>query len=239
VHVVVSVDADALAGCNGSSDRVDRPAHVPEHEGVVPGRPAGEEGLRRFGVVVAATSEDACRELAEPELACKLLHDVRPARFDRPTARVHGQPTVRGGSDGLDFRSFRAYDSRPMIRRVVILVAFVALACAAAPGAARMPTIPPGVIAGGVYVGDLTSEPARTQLEARFARPIPLVRGPHRWLASPQRLGAGAAIEAAVEQALTAKPGAEISVNVRWSRKKVTGFVDQLARGVDRAPVDA
>jgi len=126
-----------------------------------------------------------------------------------------------------------------MIRRVVILVAFVALACAAAPGAARMPTIPPGVIAGGVYVGDLTSEPARTQLEARFARPIPLVRGPHRWLASPQRLGAGAAIEAAVEQALTAKPGAEISVNVRWSRKKVTGFVDQLARGVDRAPVDA
>jgi lipoprotein-anchoring transpeptidase ErfK/SrfK len=126
-----------------------------------------------------------------------------------------------------------------MGRRAVILVVFVALACAAAPGAARMPTIPPGVIAGGVYVGGLTSEPARTQLETRYSRRIPLVSRAHRWLASPQQLGAGAGINAAVEKALTAKPGADIAVNVRWSRKKVTRFVDRLASGVDRAPVDA
>ncbi len=126
-----------------------------------------------------------------------------------------------------------------MIRRTVVLVAFVALACAAAPGAARMPTIPPGVIVGGVYVGDLTSEPARAQLAAEFDRPIPVVRGSQRWLASPQRLGAGAAIDAAVEKALEARPGTEIAVDVRWSVKKVRRFVDRIARSVDRPAVDA
>ena len=126
-----------------------------------------------------------------------------------------------------------------MIRRTVVLVAFVALACAAAPGAARMPTIPPGVIVGGVYVGDLTSEPARAQLAAEFDRPIPVVRGSQRWLASPQRLGAGAAIDAAVKKALEARPGTEIAVDVRWSVKKVRRFVDRIARSVDRPAVDA
>jgi lipoprotein-anchoring transpeptidase ErfK/SrfK len=126
-----------------------------------------------------------------------------------------------------------------MIRRAFVLVVFVALACAAAPGAARMPTIAPGVIVGGVYVGDLTSEPARAELAAGFARPIPIVDGKQRWVASPQRLGAGAAVDSAVEQALDAKPGTEIAVDVRWSAKKVERFVDAIASRVDRPAVDA
>ena len=64
-----------------------------------------------------------------------------------------------------------------MLRRTVILVAFVALACAAAPNAARTPTIAPGVIVGGVYLGGLSSEPARARLAADFDRPIPVVYG--------------------------------------------------------------
>src|SRR5215212_6830901 len=104
-----------------------------------------------------------------------------------------------------------------MIHRAFILVVFVALACAAAPGATRMPTIPPGVIVSGVYVGDLSSEPARQELSAEFARPIRVVGSKHRWLASPQRLGAGAAIDDAVNEALAARPGTEIAVHVRWS----------------------
>jgi lipoprotein-anchoring transpeptidase ErfK/SrfK len=127
----------------------------------------------------------------------------------------------------------------PMIRRAFILVVFVALACAAAPGAARMPTIPPGVIVGGVYVGDLTSEPARAQLERGFLRPIRLAYGEQHWAASPRRLGAGAAIDNAVERALAARPGAELAVEVRWSATKVRRFVERIAGGVDRAAVDA
>jgi lipoprotein-anchoring transpeptidase ErfK/SrfK len=126
-----------------------------------------------------------------------------------------------------------------MLRRAVVLVAFVALACAAAPGATRMPTIAPGVIVGGIYLGDLTSEPARAQLAAGFDRSIPVVRGSRHWFASPQRLGAGAAIDTAVAKALAAAPGEEIGVNVRWSKEKVGRFVDQIARQVDRAAVDA
>jgi len=126
-----------------------------------------------------------------------------------------------------------------MLRRAVVLVAFVALACAAAPGATRMPTIAPGVIVGGVYVGDLTSEPARAQLAAGFSRPIPVVRGSQHWFASPQSLGAGAAIDTALAKALAAAPGDEVGMDVRWSATKVGRFVDRIARSVDRPAVDA
>jgi lipoprotein-anchoring transpeptidase ErfK/SrfK len=126
-----------------------------------------------------------------------------------------------------------------MIRRSFVLVVFVALACAAAPGAARMPTIAPGVIVGGIYVGDLTSEPARAQLARSFERRIPVVHGDQRWFASPERLGAGAAIDAAVERALAAGPGKELRLRVHWSGKKVQQLVDQIAQQVDRDAVDA
>jgi hypothetical protein len=126
-----------------------------------------------------------------------------------------------------------------MIHRAVILVAFVALACAAAPGAARMPTIAPGVIAGGVYVGDLTSEPARAQLAAQFARPVRVVRGEQHWFATPRRLGADASVDAAVEKALAAQPGAEITVDVRSSEDKMKRFVDTIAHTVDQPAEDA
>ena len=66
-------------------------------------------------------------------------------------------PYEGGRTAKVEFRSFREYHSRPMIRRTVILVAFVALACAAAPNAARTPSIAPGVIVGGVYLGGLSS----------------------------------------------------------------------------------
>src|SRR5437870_1570526 len=97
-----------------------------------------------------------------------------------------------------------------MLRRAAVLVAFVALACAAAPGAARMPVIAPGVRAGAIPLGGLTSEPARTRLEATFARAIPVERGTRRWWASPKRLGAGAAIDSAVSEALRAQSGARV-----------------------------
>src|SRR5215212_1735115 len=126
-----------------------------------------------------------------------------------------------------------------MIHRVFILVVFVALACAAAPGAARMPTIPPGVIVSGVYVGDLTSEPARQELSADFDRPIRVVSGKQHWLASPKRLGAGAAIDDAVDRALAARPGTEIDVHVRWSSKRVRHFVDRIAHDVEKPAEDA
>jgi lipoprotein-anchoring transpeptidase ErfK/SrfK len=126
-----------------------------------------------------------------------------------------------------------------MLRRAVILVALVALACAAAPNAARTPTIAPGVIVGGVYLGGLTSEPARARLAADFGRPIPVVYGTKRWTVSLEQLGAGAGINAAVTKALEARPGATFGLRVRWSGKKVQQFVDGIAKGIDQPSVNA
>ncbi len=126
-----------------------------------------------------------------------------------------------------------------MLHRAVILAAFVALACAAAPGATQVPAIAPGVIVSGVYVGDLTSEPARDQLAREFARPLRVVYGEEHWVAYPQQLGGGATIDRAVAKALEAPPGAELAMDVRWSPEKVNRFVAAVAQKIDRAPVDA
>jgi lipoprotein-anchoring transpeptidase ErfK/SrfK len=127
----------------------------------------------------------------------------------------------------------------PVIRRAFVLVVFVALACAAAPGAARMPLVAPGVMVGGVYVGGLSSEPARALLERGFSRPIPVTFENRRWLASPRSLGAGAAVDAAVAKALAAPAGTQLDLDVRWSARKVSRFVAGVAKNIDLAPVDA
>jgi lipoprotein-anchoring transpeptidase ErfK/SrfK len=126
-----------------------------------------------------------------------------------------------------------------MLRRASVLVAFVALACAAAPGAAHMPTIAPGVRAGAIPLAGLTSEPARAKLQATFARAIPVKYGTRRWWAPPQRLGAAAAIDSTVSAALGAQAGASVDLHARWSGSSVRKFVDAVAKSFDRKPVDA
>jgi lipoprotein-anchoring transpeptidase ErfK/SrfK len=102
-----------------------------------------------------------------------------------------------------------------------------------------MPTIAPGVIVNGVYLGGLSSEPARARLSADFSRPIPVVYGDKKWRVSLQQLGAGASIDGAVAKALAARPGATFGLRVRWSSAKVKQFVDGIARTIDTQPVDA
>ncbi len=126
-----------------------------------------------------------------------------------------------------------------MLRRVAVLVTFVALACAAAPGAAHMPAIASGVRAGAIPLGGLTSEPARARVEAAFTRAIPVERGTRRWWVWPQELGAGAAVDAAVSQALDAHPGTSVELHVHWSKASVRRFVDLVANNFDHRPVNA
>src|SRR3954468_14561812 len=148
-------------------------------------------------------------------------------------------PYEGGRTAKVALRSLRQSHARPMLRRAVILVALVALACAAAPNAARTPTIAPGVIVGGVYLGGLTSEPARARLAPDFGQPIPVVYGTKRWTVSLEQLGAGAGINAAVTKALEGRPGATFGLRVRWSGKKVQQFVDAIARGIAQPSVNA
>jgi hypothetical protein len=126
-----------------------------------------------------------------------------------------------------------------VLRRSIVLVAFVALACAAAPGASRMPAIAPGVEVLSVPVAGLTSEPARMRLEATLDRSIPLRLGTRHWWASPERLGARVDTDTAVSVALAAHAGERFAIRVDWSRSDVERFVSRVARAANRRPVDA
>jgi hypothetical protein len=126
-----------------------------------------------------------------------------------------------------------------MLRKVGVLLAFAVTACASAPASSQMPAIAPGVRIGGVGVGGLTSEPARAKLEAEFSRSIPIVRGARRWWASPQRLGAGAAIDTAVSDALDARPAEQVGLDVVWSEGQIRKVVAAVSRSYDRKPIDA
>ena len=126
-----------------------------------------------------------------------------------------------------------------MLRKAGVLLAFALLACASAPASSQMPAIAPGVSVSGVAIGGLTSEPARTKLETAFAKSIPIIHGKRHWWASPQRLGAGAAIDAAVSRALEAGPSAQLDLEVAYSKADLRRFVNGVARTFDREPVDA
>lgn len=125
------------------------------------------------------------------------------------------------------------------MRRVGVLLAFALTACASAPASSQMPSIAAGVQISGVPVGGLTSEPARTKIAAEFARSIPLVHGKRHWWASPQRLGASAAVDDAVSVALSARTGAKLELHVKWSSKELDRVVAGVARTYDRKAVDA
>jgi len=110
----------------------------------------------------------------------------------------------------------------------------------AAPDAARKPTlIQPGVTVAGVRVGGLTSEPARTRIEKAFGRPLRLSYGQKHWRISPRYLGASAAIDDAVAQALQAAPRARVSLRVSETRTRVRRYVQRLDRLFSRDPVNA
>jgi lipoprotein-anchoring transpeptidase ErfK/SrfK len=91
----------------------------------------------------------------------------------------------------------------------------------------------------GARLGGLTSQPARSVIQARFARPLVVVYGGHSHVLSPARFEARPAVEAAVRSALSATPRSRIALPVAFSRHAIAAFVDRLARQIYRAPRDA
>jgi lipoprotein-anchoring transpeptidase ErfK/SrfK len=91
----------------------------------------------------------------------------------------------------------------------------------------------------GVKVGGLSSEPARTRVEAAFQRAVRVVYQGHTTLLTTKRLGAGSSVDAAVSAALSATPSSDIVLPVKASRSKIHLAVASLARRYDRDAVDA
>jgi L,D-transpeptidase catalytic domain len=115
------------------------------------------------------------------------------------------------------------------------LLAFLFIAAVslgvAAPDAARKPlVIAPGVTVGGVHVGGMMSESARTRVEAAFGRPVRLQFRDKQWRISPRYLGASAGIDEAVAVALRAAPRARVPLQVSAAQPRIRRYVRRLDR---------
>jgi lipoprotein-anchoring transpeptidase ErfK/SrfK len=121
-----------------------------------------------------------------------------------------------------------------VLRTLAAIVAAAGLACAAAPAAEQTHTIPPEVTVAGLLVGGLSAEPARTAIEAAFARPITVVYSNRQTTIDPAELRARIDVDAALGSALTATPRSVIALPVAYSRTRVAQVVAALARRVDR-----
>jgi hypothetical protein len=100
-------------------------------------------------------------------------------------------------------------------------------------------TIAPGVTVSGVDVGGLTSADAFRTLTDSFARPLVLTVPHSRLTVTPARLGAMAAVRAAVARALTAPRGTQLKLRVILNRKRTSSYLSLLAERFDRKPVDS
>ena len=100
-------------------------------------------------------------------------------------------------------------------------------------------TIASGVTISGVEVGDLTADQAFDAVTASFARPVVLVVPHHRLAVVPARIGAMAALRAAVARALTVPAGTALKLRVFLSRKGTQRYLDAVAKRFDREPADS
>jgi lipoprotein-anchoring transpeptidase ErfK/SrfK len=101
------------------------------------------------------------------------------------------------------------------------------------------PLIAAGVSISGVDVGNLTQGDAVKAVSDSFARPLVLTAPHSRLSVAPARVGAMAAVRAAVQRALAAPAGTELKLRVIVSRRGTGRYLDALAKRFDRRPVDA
>jgi lipoprotein-anchoring transpeptidase ErfK/SrfK len=99
--------------------------------------------------------------------------------------------------------------------------------------------IAPGVTISGVDVGNVTEGEAFQAVTESFARPLLLAVPRHRLSVAPARIGAMAAVRAAVKRALAAPAGTELKLRVILSRRGTKRYLDAVAKRFDRRPVDS
>jgi lipoprotein-anchoring transpeptidase ErfK/SrfK len=102
-----------------------------------------------------------------------------------------------------------------------------------------LPRIASGVTVAGVHVGGLGSDAAYQAVRLAFESPLVLVARTQRISVSAEELGAVAYVRSAVAGALHAAPRTTVTLRVRVEGSAVRGYVAELAKRLDRKPVDA
>ena len=125
------------------------------------------------------------------------------------------------------------------MKTVLIIVGVALVFGVAAPSAARSPLIAHGVSVGGIKLGGLGSESARTVVNRRFDRPLQITYGAESWRGRPAALGGSAAVDRAVAQALQATPGTAVDLPTAVSKGDVSSYVRSLDHKYSTEPEDA
>jgi lipoprotein-anchoring transpeptidase ErfK/SrfK len=120
----------------------------------------------------------------------------------------------------------------------VLVVAAIASG-AAAPSAKRAAVVPKGVTLGGLRVGNLSIEQARTALDWWYNRPLHFVFYRKRWSVRPQALGASIDVNAALDRALKAQPGEQVALYPTIDRDRLARYAKALDRRLSIPAKDA
>jgi lipoprotein-anchoring transpeptidase ErfK/SrfK len=98
------------------------------------------------------------------------------------------------------------------------------------------PTVPDGVVLGGVAIGGLASDAATAEVVQRFSRPVVLRVGRNTVSVSPAALGVKIWADTAVAKALTVAPNTSLGLRAGVDRARVAAYVARLARRLNRDP---
>jgi lipoprotein-anchoring transpeptidase ErfK/SrfK len=127
-----------------------------------------------------------------------------------------------------------------VLARGLLIVAIVAgFGATASAGGHSLPVVPQGVEIGGVQVGGLIAVQAREKLAETYGQTVHLAYRDQEWRAKPAHFGARAAMNEAVDEAIEAKPGTEIPLDVVVNRKAVNRFVRKIDRQISTPAEDA
>jgi lipoprotein-anchoring transpeptidase ErfK/SrfK len=115
------------------------------------------------------------------------------------------------------------------VKRFLLFVVLAGIvSAAAAPSAKRAAIVPPGVSIGGVRLGGLTSEHARSAISWWYNRPLRFVFRGKRWNVKPSALAASVDADWAVERVLKATPRQQLSLRVNVDEKRIDRYVRAL-----------
>jgi lipoprotein-anchoring transpeptidase ErfK/SrfK len=115
------------------------------------------------------------------------------------------------------------------VKRFLLFVVLAGIASgAAAPSAKRAAIVPNGVSIGGVKVGGLNSEQARSAISWWYNRRLRFAFFEKRWSVRPAALGASVDADWAVQEVLKARPGEHLSLRVNVDEGRIRRYVRAL-----------
>ena len=88
--------------------------------------------------------------------------------------------------------------------------------------------VPAGVSIGGVRVGGITSEQARSAISWWYNRRLQFAFNGKHWSVKPAALGASVDVDASVQEVLKAQPGQHLELRVNVEENRITRYVRAL-----------